>query len=110
MKEELKHVPPIARCREMMAIPDLRQAFQCCWHGWSSETTVHICSCCGPECVPAPDIGEMLAWLTARGWHTGATRTGNGLINRISRSMQTEQYDITDPDALAKAVLEATRA
>jgi hypothetical protein len=99
------HVPTLDLCREMAAIPALAEAFKntplTWWMLTQSEWGIVPRALMGNN-IPAPLCDEMLAWLDLQGY----------IVQDSAIHVGTEYhavYGITDPDALARACLEAAK-
>ena len=99
-------VPSLELCREMAAIPAFVEPFRettLVWlddgeHGIGLTERESV-----DEDIPAPTVREMLAWLKGKGtdlfgW-TAEVQSGEWSVS----------YDITDPDRLARARIEAAK-
>lgn len=112
-------VPTFDLCREMRRIPALKLAF-------ADATLVHIgYSLLGDETTwqiepkrkdgkgfPAPTVREMLRYIQAT-WAWSINRMSDSSMRITINRQHVEDWsghDITDPDALARACIEASKA
>ena len=105
-------VPSLELCREMAAIPAFVEPFRettLVWlddgeHGIGLTERESV-----DEDIPAPTVREMLAWLRLE---LGSEPVGYDGCNHYIETWNGRQIDldiITDPDALARACIEAAK-
>lgn len=99
-------VPTLELCREMAAVPALAEAFKESALVWDVEVPFIVrreCQLIQAGRLPAPLVGEMLAWLKTRG------ATINQHFALWLPGVDFPMVDATSPDALARACVEAAR-